>query len=144
MAYRDTLFLGSPVVFCGITGFKESMIMGHRGVTGILENYDIKDRIKMVLAIHIPQSKLPKNAVIGNEPQTLYYRYKYLTWAFLAAAFYQSFKIFTLWRNLGKGAEEDLSESRAQLKASSPLCKILFLYSTGRAFSPSAMLPRMS
>lgn len=79
LAYRDTLFPGSPVVFCGITGFKESMIMGHRGVTGILENYDIKDRIKMVLAIHIPQSKLPKNAVIGNEPQTLYYRYKYLT-----------------------------------------------------------------
>ncbi|MEN8779878.1 MAG: hypothetical protein ABF292_02125, partial [Desulfobacterales bacterium] len=31
LAYRDTLFPGSPVVFCGITGFRESMIMGRRG-----------------------------------------------------------------------------------------------------------------
>ena len=274
LAYRDTLFPGSPVVFCGITGFSESMIMGHWGFTGILENYDIKGTIEMALAIHpetrniavisgvstssrihqdrfmqvmpafkervnfidltrldvpqltnrlaklpahtiilylayyktpngtflavsestslvlkhsgrpaysmwehtlgngivggmmlsgdvqgrkaaeyalkilkgaaietlpvtpesdvspvfdyamlkrfnIPQSKLPKNAVIRNVPQTLYYRYKYLIWAFVALAFYQSFTIFTLRRNLGKRkqAEEDLAESRAQLKS---------------------------
>jgi hypothetical protein len=274
LAYRDTLFPGSPVVFCGITGFRESMLMGHRGFTGILENYDIKSTIEMALAIHpetrniavssgvstssrihqdqfrqvmpefkervnfidltrldvpqltnrlatfparpiilylayykkpdgtflavsestslvlkhsglpadslwdhtlgngivggmmisgdvqgrqaaeyalkilkgidietlpvtpgsdvspifdyrmlkyfnIPRSKLPKNAVIRNEPQTLYYRYKYLIWAFIALAFYQSFKIFILRRNLGKRkqAEEDLAESQAQLQS---------------------------
>ena len=274
LAYRDNLFRGAPVVFCGITGFSESAITGRRGFTGVLENYDIKGTIEMALAIHpetrnivvisgvstssrihqdrfmqvmpefkerinfidltrldvtqltdrwaklpdrtiilylafyktpngtflavsestalvlkhsgrpayslwertlgngvvggmmlsgdiqgrkaaeyaleilkgidietlpvipesgvspvfdyrilkhfnIPRSKLPENAVIRNEPQTLYYRYKYLIWAFVALVFYQSFTIFTLRRNLGKRkrAEEDLAESRAQLQS---------------------------
>ena len=52
MAYRDNLFPGTPVVFCGIVGFRDSMIRGRRDFTGILETYDIAGTIEVALKIH--------------------------------------------------------------------------------------------
>ncbi|WP_378954709.1 ATP-binding protein [Pelosinus sp. sgz500959] len=38
--YRDEIFPGVPVVFCGINGYEESMIEGLDGFTGIAEDND--------------------------------------------------------------------------------------------------------
>ncbi len=38
--YRDEIFPGTPVVFCGINGYEESMIEGLTGFTGIAEDND--------------------------------------------------------------------------------------------------------
>lgn len=50
--YRDEIFPGTPVVFCGVNGFKDSMLKGLTGFTGIAENYDIKGTLDLSLKIH--------------------------------------------------------------------------------------------
>ncbi len=52
LAYRDSLFPDTPVIFCGIAGFRDSMLRGRQGFTGILEDYDIIGTIEMALKIH--------------------------------------------------------------------------------------------
>lgn len=38
--YRDELFPSTPVVFCGINGYKDSMLVGFPLVTGVAETND--------------------------------------------------------------------------------------------------------
>lgn len=53
---RDTLFPNTPVVFCGINGFHESMLEGKKGFTGMAENYDLRGTLELALELH-PQVK---------------------------------------------------------------------------------------
>ena len=50
--YRDTLFPGTPVVFCGVNNFQESDLKGHRLFTGINEDSDLRGAIDMILKLH--------------------------------------------------------------------------------------------
>jgi signal transduction histidine kinase/ActR/RegA family two-component response regulator len=50
--YRDELFADTPVVFCGVNGFKPDMIENHTGFTGVAENYDLKGTLELALKIH--------------------------------------------------------------------------------------------
>ncbi|OPY68623.1 MAG: Oxygen sensor histidine kinase NreB [Syntrophorhabdaceae bacterium PtaU1.Bin034] len=50
--YRDRLFPGTPVVFCGVNYFHESQLKGHRLFTGVNEENDLKGCIELVLRIH--------------------------------------------------------------------------------------------
>jgi PAS domain S-box-containing protein len=50
--YRDTLFPDTPVVFCGVNNYKDSLLEGHPMFTGIVEETDIKDTIKIALKLH--------------------------------------------------------------------------------------------
>jgi len=48
----DKVFPGVPVVFCGINNFNDAMIAGHPEITGIVEDYDLKGTIELILRLH--------------------------------------------------------------------------------------------
>lgn len=50
--YRKRLFQNTPVVFCGINYFKQSMITGLSNITGIAEIQDSVGTLKMALELH--------------------------------------------------------------------------------------------
>jgi len=50
--YRDALFPGTPVVFCGVNYFRESDLAGHRGFTGVSEEADVKETLNLALRLH--------------------------------------------------------------------------------------------
>ncbi|WP_300673552.1 ATP-binding protein [Desulfoluna sp.] len=52
LLYRDELFPGTPVVFCGINGFQPEMIAGHTGYTGVAEDYDLAGTLDLALSMH--------------------------------------------------------------------------------------------
>ncbi len=49
LAYRDDLFPHTPVVFCGINSFSETMLAGHKDFTGVTENPDVKATLDLAL-----------------------------------------------------------------------------------------------
>ncbi|MDR3409458.1 MAG: EAL domain-containing protein [Formivibrio sp.] len=54
--YRDELFPGVPVVFCGVNWFREDLLTGLHGFTGVAETSDSAATIKLMLHLH-PQTK---------------------------------------------------------------------------------------
>ena len=50
--YRDRLFPGTPVVFCGVNYFKESDLAGHSLFTGVSEEADVKDTLDLAFRLH--------------------------------------------------------------------------------------------
>ncbi len=52
LAFRDELFPSVPVVFCGINDFEEARIFGHRGFTGVTEQYDLQGTLEIALKLH--------------------------------------------------------------------------------------------
>ena len=50
--YRDRLFPGTPVVFCGVNFFKPSYLAGVKNFTGVNEDADLKGAIDTALALH--------------------------------------------------------------------------------------------
>jgi ABC-type uncharacterized transport system substrate-binding protein len=49
LSHHQDLFPGTPVVFCGVNDFKESMLVGHSLITGVVESFDIKANIDVAL-----------------------------------------------------------------------------------------------
>ena len=52
LTYRDTLFPGVPVVFCGINDYHPERIASHSNITGIYETSDITGTVEMMLQLH--------------------------------------------------------------------------------------------
>ena len=52
LKYRDEIFKGTPIVFCGINGFEPEMIAGKTNVTGVAELLDVRGTVEMMLQIH--------------------------------------------------------------------------------------------
>ena len=50
--YRDELFPGVPVVFCGVNGYEDSMIEGLDGFTGIAEDNDFIGLFNVISKLH--------------------------------------------------------------------------------------------
>jgi PAS domain S-box-containing protein len=50
--YRDELFPGVPVVFCGVNYFHQSDLAGHGKFTGISEEADVKATLDLALRLH--------------------------------------------------------------------------------------------
>lgn len=50
--YYDRLFPSTPVVFCGINDYRDSMIEGYRLFTGVVEETDAKRTIEIALKLH--------------------------------------------------------------------------------------------
>ncbi|VVB71759.1 Pentapeptide repeats (8 copies) [uncultured archaeon] len=63
---RDDLFLGTPVVFCGVNYFQDRMLAGKRGFTGVVEAFDLNATLDLMLRLH-PQAT---NVVIVNDQTT--------------------------------------------------------------------------
>lgn len=54
--YGDSLLPDTPVVFCGINNFNQSMLNGHKNYTGIIETIDIESTIKLIIRLQ-PNTK---------------------------------------------------------------------------------------
>lgn len=54
--YRNKLFFGVPVVFCGINDYKDSMLKGQKKITGVIEVIDYKASIEVALKLR-PSAK---------------------------------------------------------------------------------------
>ncbi|HTX35219.1 MAG TPA: PAS domain S-box protein [Bryobacteraceae bacterium] len=51
-AYRDRLFPGTPVIFCGVNYFRDEDLQGHSLFTGVSEEADVKDTLDVALSLH--------------------------------------------------------------------------------------------
>lgn len=50
--YRDELFPGAAVVFCGVNGYGENSLRQFKNVTGTAESFDIPGTIELALRLH--------------------------------------------------------------------------------------------
>jgi len=56
LSYREKLFPGVPVIFCGINNFTPARIGGHRNITGVVEDFDLASTVELALRLH-PQTR---------------------------------------------------------------------------------------
>jgi len=56
LAHHQELFPDTPVVFCGVNNFKDSMLVGHNLITGVVESFDIRGSIDVALQLN-PNAK---------------------------------------------------------------------------------------
>lgn len=54
--YKDLLFLGIPIVFCGVSDFKAIDFFHNSEVTGIVEDHSVKGSIDLILKL-LPETK---------------------------------------------------------------------------------------
>lgn len=52
LQHGQVLFPNTPVVFCGVNYFEDSMLYGHDNMTGVVEAYDIRKTLELALQIH--------------------------------------------------------------------------------------------
>ena len=50
--HRDEIFPGTPVIFCGVNNFQDSMLKGQNLYTGVVEDMEIKGTIDIALKLH--------------------------------------------------------------------------------------------
>jgi PAS domain S-box-containing protein len=67
LRYRDRLFPGEPVVFCGVGDFRPERLGGRRGFTGVSERTDIAGTIDAALAL---MPRLRRLAVVTDATET--------------------------------------------------------------------------
>jgi len=63
LQFRDRLFPGVPVIFCGINDFSPSLIRDQVNITGVTEDFDVKTNLRMALRFHPERHKI---VVIGD------------------------------------------------------------------------------
>jgi len=51
LKYRDRLFPGAAIVFCGINGYEPSMIAGQHRITGVAERLNTPDTVSLALQL---------------------------------------------------------------------------------------------
>ncbi|MCG8617653.1 MAG: hypothetical protein MI802_15650, partial [Desulfobacterales bacterium] len=56
--YRDDLFPGTPVVFCGVNFFRRDMLEGLTGFTGVAETFDAGATLETALKLHPDTSEV--------------------------------------------------------------------------------------
>jgi signal transduction histidine kinase len=64
--YRDRLFPGTPVVFCGVNNFDPSQLRGVKNITGVNEKPNITATLDLALRLH-PDTR---NIVVINDDTT--------------------------------------------------------------------------
>ncbi|EGJ50516.1 signal transduction histidine kinase, nitrogen specific, NtrB [Desulfocurvibacter africanus subsp. africanus str. Walvis Bay] len=65
--YRQELFPGVPLVFCGVNHFDSETIAGQAAVTGVLEHTRVAETLKLAMRLHPGRKRL---LVIGDESTT--------------------------------------------------------------------------
>lgn len=68
-AHRDKLFPGTPVVFCGVNGYRDSMLRDVKLFTGVAENVDVDENIRLIQRLH-PKTR---NIVLYGHSESLAY-----------------------------------------------------------------------
>ncbi|TWI67226.1 PAS domain S-box-containing protein [Desulfobotulus alkaliphilus] len=67
LAYRDMLFPGVPVVFCGVNDYQPSRIEGVEKITGMAESFSVVENVELALRL-IPDAG--RMVVVGDESFT--------------------------------------------------------------------------
>jgi ABC-type uncharacterized transport system substrate-binding protein len=67
LSLRNEFFPGVPLVFCGVNNFDDERLDGQTEVTGVVEDFDIKSTIDVILTLHRQVSHL---AVISDSTET--------------------------------------------------------------------------
>ena len=67
LSLRHELFPQVPLVFCGVNNFKDERLAGQMEVTGVVEDFDIKSTIEVLLSLHKQTTHL---AVISDSTET--------------------------------------------------------------------------
>jgi len=67
LSLREKHFPGVPLIFCGVNEFKDERIAGHVAVTGVAEDFNIKETVEIALKLH-PNAK--HMAVINDSTLT--------------------------------------------------------------------------
>ena len=49
---KEKLFPGVPIVFCGYNNFENSILEGHKNITGVTEEYDLKGNVELAKKLH--------------------------------------------------------------------------------------------
>lgn len=49
---RDSMFTDTPIIFCGLNEYSPLQIEGDPNITGIIENFDLKETIDLILTLH--------------------------------------------------------------------------------------------
>ncbi len=52
LQYRDSIFHGAPVVFCGVNDFRPEQLRGQKGITGLAENPAFAETMRTALSLH--------------------------------------------------------------------------------------------
>jgi PAS domain S-box-containing protein len=52
LEYRDSIFRGAPVVFCGVNDFRPSQLRGQKDITGLAENPAFAQTMRTALSLH--------------------------------------------------------------------------------------------
>ncbi len=58
LQYRQELFHGAPVVFCGVNNYSPEMLEGQEDITGIVEQDDVTNTLRLALRLHPRASQL--------------------------------------------------------------------------------------
>ena len=56
LQYRDVLFKDIPIVFTGVNFFADSMLRGHKKITGVVEAFNLRANVQLILDLH-PDTK---------------------------------------------------------------------------------------
>ncbi len=67
LTLRPSLFPDVPLVFCGVNELTDAMIAGMSGITGVVEDFDLRGTLEIALHLH-PRSK--HVAVISDSTET--------------------------------------------------------------------------
>jgi len=67
LSLRNELFPGVPLIFCGVNNFKDERLAGQLEVTGVVEDFDIKSTLDVILTLHRQTTHL---AVISDSTET--------------------------------------------------------------------------
>lgn len=52
LEYRDSIFRGAPVVFCGVNDFRPEQLRGQKAITGLAENPAFAETMRTALSLH--------------------------------------------------------------------------------------------
>ncbi len=134
--YRDELFPGTPVVFCGVNNFNPSMAKGFSNYTGVNEEADFTANLELILSLH---PKTQRIYVINDRMTTA----ESLKQEFSQAALPFQNKVEFVY--LDDLALADLKEKLAVVPSQSVIFYLSFFKDArGQSYTPEEVLPILS
>ncbi|MDZ7778041.1 MAG: ABC transporter substrate binding protein [Bacteroidales bacterium] len=115
---RAQYFDETPIVFCGINNFKESLIRGQKNITGIIEKPDFSATLNLIQRLHPNREKL--YIINDNKTTTALENKKSLK---RIENNYQKSLQFNYWEDIRK---EDFSDSIQNLSKNSVILLLTF------------------
>ncbi len=140
LTWRNELFPGVPVAFCGVNNFEDAMVADANGITGVVEKLDQKATIDLALQIY-PQAK--RVAIVTDTSATGISNREFLE---KLAREYQDRAPFVFLDKTGQGIT--LKQLLARLRELPPDSVVLYMdffrEGSGEFLDPAEVMPRVS